>query len=407
MKEKTKVILVLILIILNIIAGGFFIFLFFTIDAPDIYAKIEITDLTSEEIQLGTLIDISNANPFDLTLKNIKIVSETKDGDEFTSYSFKGGTVPSNGKKSFESKDSIRLQGDIPKVLVNTITADVGVKFLGFIEKIIPIKVVIILSVEDFINNISIPKIQIHGGIRDITEDGLIFAADIEISNPSNIEFNVNDIFVDLKTEEGNSVGSISIDGGILEPKETLNLDVSGIIEYEALNSKSIIIDVNGQITINAAGLNQSLTLATSAVIEIPNLSDLLKLNNDTFDFSLFGEFKIRLRGITTVVDLKVFNPSNIPLEIQDIKCIIYGITGDNKKVIAEKDMESCNVSSKNEVCISTQIRIPYLKLIFSGTGRILPEWFGIRLEGNFAINGTNQVIPISINGFIDPYFFR
>jgi len=407
MKKKTKVILVFILIILNIIAGGFFIYIFFTIDVPSIYAEIEITELTSKEIKLETLVHVSNPNTFDLILKNVKIVSETKDGDEFTSYSFKGGHIPSNGKKSFMSKDSIGLQGDIPKVLVNTITADVGVKFLGFIEKIMPVKVVMVLSVEDFINNISIPKIKIHGGIEEITEDGLIFSGDIEFSNPSNVELNVDDIIVELKTEDDNSVGSFHLNGGTLEPKGTLNLDFSGIINYEALNSKSIIMDVNSQATIYVAGLTQSLTLSASAEIDIPILSDLLKLNDDSFDFSLFGEFKIRLIGIVTTIDFKVFNPSNIPLETQDIKCIIYGVTGENKKVIVEKPMDSCIVPSKNEVCISTQIRIPYLKLIFSGTGRIFPEWISIRLEGKLAINGTIQTIPISINGYVDPYIFR
>jgi len=205
----------------------------------------------------------------------------------------------------------------------------------------------------------------------------------------------------------GTSVGSIRLDGGTLEPKGTLNLDISGIVDYEALNSKSIIIDFNGQVTLNVIGLSQSLNLSASAVIDVPNLSDLLNLNNDSFDFSLFGEFKFRLKGIITTFDLKVFNPSNIPLEAQDIKCIIYGVTNDNKKVIAEKDMDSCIVPSKNEICISTQIRIPYLKLILSGTGRILPEWISIRLEGNFAINGTTQKIPISINGYIDPFIIR
>jgi LEA14-like dessication related protein len=371
------------------------------------YAEINITELTSEEIQLETFVDISNPNTFDLILKNIKILSETKDGDEFTRYLLKGDHIPSNAEKSFKSNNSIRLQGNIPKVLINTITADVGIKFLGFIEKIIPIKAVIVLSVEDFINNITLPKIIIHGGIEEIAEDGLVFAADIEISNPSDIELSVDEIFVELKTENNSSVGSIHLDGGILEPKETLNLDVSGLVNYEALNSNKIIIDINGRATINIAGLAQTLTLSTSTIIDVPNLSDLLNLNNDSFDFSLFGEFKIRFRGIITTVDFKVFNPSNIPLEAQNIKCIIYGVTGENKKLIAEKEMESCIVPSKNEVRISTQIRIPYLKLIFSGIGRIFPEWISIRLEGNFAINETTQTIPISINGFIDPYLLR
>jgi LEA14-like dessication related protein len=262
------------------------------------------------------------------------------------------------------------------------------------------------MSIEDFINNITIPKIKIHGGIKEITGEGILFAADVEISNPSKIELIVNDIFVKLKTETGSSVGTINLEGGKLEPLGKLNLDASGIINYEALNSKSIIIDINGEAEINAAGLSQSITLSTIAVIDVPNLSDLLNLNNDSFDFSLFGEFKIRLRGIITTVEFKIFNPSNIPLEAKDIKCIVYGVSGENKKIVAEKDMNPCMVPSKNEVCISTQIRVPYLRLIFSGTGRIFPEYFGIRLEGNFAINGTNQMIPISINGYISPHLF-
>ena len=406
MKTNIEIVFVIILIILNLTISGFFVFLFFTISAPDLEAEIKIADLTSEEIKLDTLIDISNKNSFDLILKNVEIVSKTEDGEDFVSYTFNGGAIPSNAKKSFKSKDNIKLQGDLPKILENTIIADFGFKFLGFIEKIISVKVKVVLSIEDFIDNITIPKVKIHGGINEITEEGLRFIADVEISNPSNIELIVNDILVKLKTEEDKSVGSINLEGGKLEPQGKLNLDVSGIINYEALNSKSIIIDVSGEAIINLAGLSQSIKLSTLAVIDVPNLSDLLNLNNDSFDFSLFGEFKIRLRGLITMVNFKVFNPSNIPLEAKDIKCIIYGVTGENKKLIAEKDMKPCVVISKKEVCISTQIRIPYLKLIFSGTGRIFPEYFGISLEGNFAINGTNQMIPISINGYISPHLF-
>ena len=70
-------------------------------------AEIDITELTSEEIQLETLVDISNPNTFDLILKNVKIASETKDGDEFTRYSFKGGDVPSNEKNLLISETQL------------------------------------------------------------------------------------------------------------------------------------------------------------------------------------------------------------------------------------------------------------------------------------------------------------
>jgi LEA14-like dessication related protein len=406
MKTNIEVLFVVILIIINVVVSGFFVFLLITIDSPDIYAEIKIKELTSEELTLETLIDITNPNSFELTFKNVKIASETKEGEKFTSFLFKGGKVPSNDRKSFKSIESIVLKGKLPKVLVNTITADVGVKFFGFIEKIIPIKAVAVISFEDFINNISVPKIKIHGGIRQITEDGLIFAADIEISNPSDIELIIDDMFADLKTENDVSVGSINFYGGILEPKGTLNLFVSGLLTYEALNSKSIIVDVEGKATVNVAGLTQTITISASAAVDVPNLSDLLKFENNSFDFSLVGSFKLRLRGVVTTVTFTVYNPSEIPLEARNMKCTVYGVTGGNKKKIAEKEMEVCTVSSKNEICASTQITLSYLKLLLSGSGRLLPEHFSIRLEGYFAIDGTTQVIPISVNGYLDPHLF-
>jgi hypothetical protein len=86
MKTNIEVVFVIILIILNLTVSSFFIFLFFTINAPAFQARIEIADLTSEEIRLDTLINISNSNSFDLILKNVKIVSKTEEGNNFTGY---------------------------------------------------------------------------------------------------------------------------------------------------------------------------------------------------------------------------------------------------------------------------------------------------------------------------------
>jgi hypothetical protein len=67
--------------------------------------------------------------------------------------------------------------------------------------------------------------------------------------------------------------------------------------------------------------------------------------------------------------------------------------------------MESCTIPSKNEVCIKTEVTIPYISLITSGNNKIFPEWFVITIEGSFSINGTDQYIPISFNGYISPHF--
>ena len=69
--------------------------------------------------------------------------------------------------------------------------------------------------------------------------------------------------------------------------------------------------------------------------------------------------------------------------------------------------MDTCIIPSKNEVCIKTNLTIPYLSLITSGSDKLLPEWFVISIKGNFSIEGTNQKIPMSFNGYISPHFIN
>jgi hypothetical protein len=81
--------------------------------------------------------------------------------------------------------------------------------------------------------------------------------------------------------------------------------------------------------------------------------------------------------------------------------CSIYGLTGENIKMISQKPMEPCTIES-NEKDWETQVFIPYIKLFTSGTKKILPDWFVIRIQGNFSIAGMYQSIPISIDANIN-----
>lgn len=408
MKINIEVLFVILLIIVNLLIGGIFLYLIFTVDAPEMYAEISIAGLSSEEIRLDTKLDIENPNLFDLVVKNIKVTSVNNDGDEFASFNFGGGEVSGGSKKSFSTIKSIELNGNVPRVLENRITADVGVRFLGIIERNLPIEVLAIVSLDEFLDDLKIPDIFLEADIEDLTEDGLFFSADIEVTNENDIELIVDDIAVDLKTEEGINVGKIEINGGTLAPRSKLNLDTSGNILFKALDAKRIDIDLIGKATANIAGISQSLNLSASAALNVPNLEDLLNLKNESFDFSLFGEFKLRLlRGIIATVTFDIHNPSKIPLVAKDLVCHIYGITDENRKLVAEEIMEDCEVEAENDVCVVAKLNIPYIKLLTSGTGRIAPQWIAIVLDGYLAFEGTNQTIPISINGNLDPHIFK
>ena len=88
-------------------------------------------------------------------------------------------------------------------------------------------------------------------------------------------------------------------------------------------------------------------------------------------------------------------NKSKISLDAHDLLWSIYGLTGENQKMIAQKLMEPTTVEPTQQDYVETQLLVPYIKLFTSGTKKIFPDWFIIKIHGNFSIAGENQSIPV------------
>ena len=153
-------------------------------------------------------------------------------------------------------------------------------------------------------------------------------------------------------------------------------------------------------------GLKKSIPLSTTAQLPIPNIKELL-FHNETLGITIPLHVNLRLRGFLTTIGLTLSNPSKILLQANDILCSIYGLTGGNQKMIAQKFMEPTTVEPIQQDYLETQILIPYIKIFTSGTKRIFPDWFVIKIQGNFSIAGVNQFIPVSIDATISPHLFR
>jgi len=75
--------------------------------------------------------------------------------------------------------------------------------------------------------------------------------------------------------------------------------------------------------------------------------------------------------------------------------------------MIAQKVMESTTVEPAQQDYVETQLLVLYIKLFTSGTKKIFPDWFVIKIQGNFSIAGVNQSIPVSIDATINPHIIR
>ena len=185
-----------------------------------------------------------------------------------------------------------------------------------------------------------------------------------------------------------------------------MNVSLSGNLSYEALGAEKILIDLNMKVGACIAGLNKTINISTKAAINIPDIKELLFIN-EIMDFSISCDFNLRFNGVLTIVGLKIYNPTDIPFEAKNLICSISGSTNNESVVIAEGLMDPCEISSNKEVCIQTTLTMKYIKILTSGIGKIIPDWFVLSVAGDFSIKNTNQSIPISLNAYVDPNPFN
>jgi len=403
--KKIKI-LFLLLLIFNIIFASILVIDIQFFESPNISATIDVLDVNSEEIIIRTNIEISNPNSFELIVSDLEVESKTDSESKVGNIKIEGGNVPSNGKKLFKSTDKLSFKSNDFKTLENKVNARVGVNILGFIKKTIPLKLTIVASIDKLFEKLKQPVIKINSYFDDINVDGLNFSTSIDVYNPTGFEFNIDTLLLDIFTNENENVGSITIHGDVVEPNSSKIFNANGIIFYDSLDAETLWMNLTGVAGAKIAGIQKDISFSTDASFEIPEIKDFI-FQNETVDFGLPIQLKFTPFGIMGTVGFRIYNPSNIPLVAKNLVCGIYRLDGSEKTLLGEEAMDACEIAPRKTICTKTQIRVPYLKFLFSDSGQFLPDWIILRIEGDFSIAGTRQSFPISVNGFVDPHLLR
>jgi len=406
-KKKFISILTIVLLIINIFIAAVIFVDIQIIKAPKTEVFVNILEVTSEEILIETIIEMANPNSFELSFKDLKLKTLTKDDKIIGEINFKGGNIESDKSKNFYSKDKIYFQekGDF-SIIKNEISGKIDVSFLGFIKKTIPLEVSVSASVEEIINSIDIPEVNMELDFDNLTQEGIEFTAKVRFYNPTKIEFGIDELSIIAKTEENEEVGRLTIFGDIVNPEESSIFTSKGSLRYNAFDSNKIIFTLNGVARGKIGGLEKRINISTNADLKIPDITEFI-FKNESIEFQIPVQFKFRLNGILSTVGFKMFNPSEIPLEGRNLVCKIFRLDGERKTLLGEKEMKSCIILPKNRVCVKTEILIPYLTYLFAGPLKLLPDWIILTIDGHFSIAGTRQEFPISLNAYVDPTLFR
>jgi len=403
--KKILVIIVSALILINVIVGAFLFLDIQILKAPVIHADIYPIELTPDQILLEARINVTNPNPFDISVENFKVVSTTSDGYEIGQFFIAGGNIPPNKEKTFTAQDELRFSNHDFTLIKNTITVDIGITILGIIKKTIPFEMTVDASLTNITNTIAVPVIHLQATVDDITRDGVQFSGTLDAYNPNSFEIFIENLSLKMQTEKNVDVGIVNLTGGILKPEGSLSIDVKGTLLFKVLDAKQILVNLSGRAGIQAAGIKKSIPFSVDIQFIVPDPGTLLSLN-DTFNFILSGDFKLRARGVLCTIEFTIYNPSKIPLDARNLICSIFRFDNNKTRLLGTQNMSPCTVEPKNEVCVSTQIRLPYSTFLFSGAHRILPDWFILTIKGNFSISGVNRSLPFAITGNLSPHLF-
>ena len=403
--KKILVIIVSALILINVLVGAFLFLDIQILKAPVIHADINLIELTPDQILLEARINVTNPNPFDISVENFKVVSTTSDGYEIGQFFIAGGNIPPNKEKTFTAQDELRFSNHDFTLIKNTITVDIGITILGIIKKTIPFEMTVDASLTNITNTIAVPVIHLQATVDDITRDGVQFSGTLDAYNPNSFEIFIENLSLKMQTEKNVDVGIVNLTGGILKPEGSLSIDVKGTLLFKVLDAKQILVNLSGRAGIQAAGIKKSIPFSVDIQFIVPDPGTLLSLN-DTFNFILSGDFKLRARGVLCTIEFTIYNPSKVPLDARNLICSIFRFDNNKTRLLGTQNMSPCTVEPKNEVCVSTQIRLPYSTFLFSGAHRILPDWFILTIKGNFSISGVNRSLPFAITGNLSPHLF-
>lgn len=348
-----------------------------------------------------------NQNYIDLVIEDINIKGKTDDDKIFLDSYLQEVTIASKTKKTLTLSDEMRFSGDLNSEFTVQVSGTIAVQFIGIITKPLAINTTLHTSLSSILTSMNTPTLQLNAYIDDVTSQGVIITTSLYVDNQNPFTIEINDVQTTLSTDTKEHVIVLESLHGIIPSNSAKTFTVTTTVDYSIFNSTRLELNSKGQVDGQLAGIRQSIPLEIQAQLHIPELSSLL-FKNQTMDFSVSAEFKLRLKGILTTITFSIYNPTAIPLKTQGLHCSIMGLTGEEHyRIIAEKPMDDCLIPPGKEVCVTTEVIMPYRNVLRSGTARLLPTWFVLRIQGNLTIENSGQMIPIALNGYIDPHLFR
>jgi LEA14-like dessication related protein len=399
--KKIIVIILVIATILNIIAGAFIFLDIQAMNIPETTLSIKVINITADEAVIQAVLSVNNQNSFSIFLQNVTMITSLETGTVINHLSVEGGETKAHENRSYSALAILRFNDSLPNELTSKITGSFGVNFLGFIKKTFPITVSMVVSLNNILEQFTLPQIHLATNISEITQEGVNLTGYIEIKNPNSIDIVIEDLSLGVETEKGVQVGAITIQGKTIAANTSQKLTGSGWLLLKALDAEKLQMTLNGAVTIVAAGIRKHMNLSVDADIVPPRLEQLL--SDLPTDASLTARYKYTFReGLHDDITFEVINPTKLTLLITDITVKIYRIDRNKTRLISNGTLDDGVIASQNTTRIKGDMYIPLLQLWPRLGERFIPDRLQLILRANVTVKGLNQTIWIGMIGYQD-----
>jgi LEA14-like dessication related protein len=394
--KKLIVIILVLATILNIMGGAFIFLDIQTMNIPETTLRLELINITADEAILQMTISFNNQNSFSIFLQNLTIQTITDNGEVINHLFIEGGETKSHENKTFTATTSVRFNGSPPNQLTSRVTGIFGTLFLGMIKKTLPLKFTIVTALNNIINQFSLPQIQLKANFSKITQERVNFTSIIEVTNPNSIDIAMENISVNIDTNTGTHVGTVTIQGNTIPGKTTKQLTGIGSVLLKALDAKTLHMALHADVTILIAGMKKTMNLSIGAEIIPPRLEQLL--SDLPTDVSLTGKYKYTLKeGIHDQIIFEIKNPNKLTFLATNITVKIYRIDKNNTRLICNGTLADGVITPRNTTIIQGDMVIP-LSQLWPRTGeRLFADRLQVILRANITIQGLNQTIWIGV----------
>ncbi len=237
------------------------------LSTPSLSISIDFEDMTTEGINISSIISVYNPNSFDIFIKDINGKILTESGDNVGNIDIIGQKIPAKESVNIISSGSLLFEAlNVEFVKIN-IKGEIGAKIAGYEENVL-LDITTIINVPDLEGLLLSKDSPTDLSVKldeKFTLNGIIFNIGLEINNSYKVDLLVKDIVVRIytvKKDTNRLIGEKKNIGDILALSSSSGYSSCEIlVPYYKLfpidrSTEWLMASVSGRVTIK--GVNQS-----------------------------------------------------------------------------------------------------------------------------------------------------